>query len=223
MDVIYLTAPYEPCPTRKTLKHCNVMVPMPRQYLRRTEIVVQRSRVIENSVIRLDGCKWHRLGVVAALFDGAAGAGNERIARMDTTSPDPPLGLTPSSAVGRPRPTPRSSPRTSLTALDEQLSRPTSTLVGERTAKTVPSSRVPSPGGITKMSRPMSSNGVHMVDMDGSQPLGGPQGPRSPDSNRPLNVTDALSYLDAVKMQFQDKPDVYNHFLDIMKDFKSQV
>ncbi|EMD41871.1 hypothetical protein CERSUDRAFT_42152 [Gelatoporia subvermispora B] len=45
--------------------------------------------------------------------------------------------------------------------------------------------------------------------------------PRSPD--RPLNVTDALSYLDAVKVQFQDKPDVYNHFLDIMKDFKSQV
>lgn len=39
---------------------------------------------------------------------------------------------------------------------------------------------------------------------------------------RPLNVTDALSYLDAVKVQFQDHPDVYNHFLDIMKDFKSQ-
>lgn len=44
---------------------------------------------------------------------------------------------------------------------------------------------------------------------------------RSPD--RPLNVTDALSYLDAVKVQFQDKPDVYNHFLDIMKDFKSEA
>jgi len=42
-------------------------------------------------------------------------------------------------------------------------------------------------------------------------------------NNRPLNVTDALSYLDAVKVQFQDKPDVYNHFLDIMKDFKSQM
>ena len=40
---------------------------------------------------------------------------------------------------------------------------------------------------------------------------------------RPLNVADALSYLDAVKVQFQDKPDVYNHFLDIMKDFKSEV
>ena len=43
------------------------------------------------------------------------------------------------------------------------------------------------------------------------------------DHPRPLNVTDALSYLDAVKVQFQDKPDVYNHFLDIMKDFKSEV
>ena len=40
---------------------------------------------------------------------------------------------------------------------------------------------------------------------------------------RQLNVTDALSYLDAVKHQFQDQPDVYNRFLDIMKDFKSQL
>ncbi len=41
--------------------------------------------------------------------------------------------------------------------------------------------------------------------------------------SRPLNVKDALSYLDAVKKQFEDKPDVYNNFLDIMKDFKSQA
>jgi paired amphipathic helix protein Sin3a len=41
--------------------------------------------------------------------------------------------------------------------------------------------------------------------------------------DRQLNVTDALSYLDAVKIQFNDRPDVYNVFLDIMKDFKSQV
>lgn len=34
---------------------------------------------------------------------------------------------------------------------------------------------------------------------------------------------DALSYLDQVKYQFQDQPDVYNKFLDIMKDFKSQA
>jgi len=42
-----------------------------------------------------------------------------------------------------------------------------------------------------------------------------------PSLERPLNVTDALSYLDAVKVRFHDQPDVYNHFLDIMKDFKS--
>jgi paired amphipathic helix protein Sin3a len=41
-------------------------------------------------------------------------------------------------------------------------------------------------------------------------------------SSRPLNVTDALTYLDAVKNQFGDQPEVYNKFLDIMKDFKSQ-
>ncbi|KAJ7726062.1 hypothetical protein DFH07DRAFT_246063 [Mycena maculata] len=41
--------------------------------------------------------------------------------------------------------------------------------------------------------------------------------------DRPLNVTDALSYLDAVKNKFQDQPNVYNHFLDIMKEFKSQM
>ncbi len=38
-----------------------------------------------------------------------------------------------------------------------------------------------------------------------------------------LNVKDALSYLDQVKIQFSDNPDVYNRFLDIMKDSKSQA
>ncbi|KAF9041264.1 hypothetical protein BJ165DRAFT_1349868 [Panaeolus papilionaceus] len=41
-------------------------------------------------------------------------------------------------------------------------------------------------------------------------------------SSRPLNVTDALSYLDAVKGQFQHQSDVYNKFLDIMKEFKNE-
>lgn len=36
-------------------------------------------------------------------------------------------------------------------------------------------------------------------------------------------LQDALSYLDQVKVQFADQPDVYNRFLDIMKDFKSQT
>lgn len=46
------------------------------------------------------------------------------------------------------------------------------------------------------------------------------------DTNNPnhkqLNVKDALYYLEQVKLQFQDRTDVYNNFLDIMKDFKSQ-
>ncbi|KAL8688268.1 MAG: hypothetical protein Q9218_005778 [Villophora microphyllina] len=36
-------------------------------------------------------------------------------------------------------------------------------------------------------------------------------------------LNDALSYLDQVKVRFVDHPDVYNRFLDIMKDFKSQA
>jgi F-box-like len=43
-------------------------------------------------------------------------------------------------------------------------------------------------------------------------------------AGRPIRLyteTDALSYLDTVKVQFHDKLDVYNHFLHIMKDFKT--
>lgn len=37
------------------------------------------------------------------------------------------------------------------------------------------------------------------------------------------NYKDALSYLDQVKVRFVEQPEVYNRFLDIMKDFKSQA
>ena len=39
---------------------------------------------------------------------------------------------------------------------------------------------------------------------------------------RELRVEDALMYLDQVKMEFGDRPQIYNEFLDIMKTFKSQ-
>ncbi|RPD71434.1 PAH2 domain-containing protein [Lentinus tigrinus ALCF2SS1-7] len=39
---------------------------------------------------------------------------------------------------------------------------------------------------------------------------------------RALDVSEALSYIDAVKAQFAQQPEVYNTFLDTMKDFKSQ-
>ncbi|CAG0915392.1 unnamed protein product [Notodromas monacha] len=38
-----------------------------------------------------------------------------------------------------------------------------------------------------------------------------------------LKVEDALSYLDKVKYKFSNDPGVYNNFLDIMKEFKSQT
>ncbi|KAB5594520.1 Paired amphipathic helix protein pst1 [Ceratobasidium theobromae] len=38
-------------------------------------------------------------------------------------------------------------------------------------------------------------------------------------TDRPLNVKDALSYLEMVKLN----PDIYNDFLDIMRDFKRQA
>lgn len=37
-----------------------------------------------------------------------------------------------------------------------------------------------------------------------------------------LKVEDALTYLDKVKYKFGNHPQVYNDFLDIMKEFKSQ-
>ena len=57
----------------------------------------------------------------------------------------------------------------------------------------------------------------------GSRPEGEHEMQAVDGSARQLNVTDALSYLDAVKTQFVERPDVYNNFLDIMKDFKSQA
>ena len=40
---------------------------------------------------------------------------------------------------------------------------------------------------------------------------------------RPLNVIDALTYLDVVRDRFRDRPEVYNQFLDILKEFKGQT
>ena len=36
-----------------------------------------------------------------------------------------------------------------------------------------------------------------------------------------LTTTDALSYLREVKSRFQDRKEIYDHFLEIMKEFKA--
>jgi paired amphipathic helix protein Sin3a len=41
-------------------------------------------------------------------------------------------------------------------------------------------------------------------------------------TGRELKVEDALLYLDQVKLEFGDRPRIYNEFLDIMKNFKAQ-
>jgi paired amphipathic helix protein Sin3a len=40
---------------------------------------------------------------------------------------------------------------------------------------------------------------------------------------QPLNVKDALAYLDQVQAKFNHQPNIYNDFLQVMKEFKSQT
>ncbi|KAK4698449.1 paired amphipathic helix protein Sin3a, partial [Phenoliferia sp. Uapishka_3] len=54
------------------------------------------------------------------------------------------------------------------------------------------------------------------------QSQGGSGAPAGNHPFRPLNVKDALSYLDRVKVTFNDQSEVYDRFLTIMKEFKSQ-
>ncbi|KPJ05860.1 Paired amphipathic helix protein Sin3a [Papilio xuthus] len=56
----------------------------------------------------------------------------------------------------------------------------------------------------------------------GGAPGGGVGGAPGAQFQR-LKVEDALSYLDQVKFKFSTQPQVYNDFLDIMKEFKSQT
>lgn len=41
-------------------------------------------------------------------------------------------------------------------------------------------------------------------------------------SKQPLQIGDAMSYMDRVREIFADRPDVYMQFLDIMKNFQAQ-
>lgn len=75
--------------------------------------------------------------------------------------------------------------------------------------------------------QPLSVTGHAPIRTQGASPPVPPpqdsQQQQSPSNNfQRLKVEDALSYLDLVKFKFGNKPQVYNDFLDIMKEFKSQ-
>lgn len=80
------------------------------------------------------------------------------------------------------------------------------------------SSVIPSSSKITNE----NSNNVENNNGQSSEKAAGSDTNEFNSTYKPLNVKDALFYLDQVKLQFRDQTDVYNNFLDIMKDFKSQ-
>ena len=100
----------------------------------------------------------------------------------------------------------------------------------------MPAATAPHSGKASAM-QPMSVSGHSQIRTAGSSPPTAPmqelqqqqqQPPQSQQQQSPggnfqrLKVEDALSYLDLVKFKFGSKPQVYNDFLDIMKEFKSQ-
>ncbi|XP_039663838.1 SIN3 transcription regulator family member Aa isoform X1 [Perca fluviatilis] len=81
----------------------------------------------------------------------------------------------------------------------------------------------PSPpvhGGSHHHSPAVQSHGPSV--MSGHSHTAPPQASAQGQQFQRLKVEDALSYLDQVKLQFGNQPQVYNDFLDIMKEFKSQ-
>lgn len=85
-------------------------------------------------------------------------------------------------------------------------------------AVTPPSVHAPSfHGGLSMQVQAHHQSQMHQVNA-----VSHPQGQQQAQFQR-LKVEDALSYLDQVKLQFGSQPQVYNDFLDIMKEFKSQA
>lgn len=85
-------------------------------------------------------------------------------------------------------------------------------------------------GSSNASSNQLPNQAVHQANANSNQPPSAQTNAAQPPSSAPpppqqfqrLKVEDALSYLDKVKLQFHDQPQVYNDFLDIMKEFKSQ-
>ncbi|PBL00703.1 PAH2 domain-containing protein [Armillaria gallica] len=135
-----------------------------------------------------------------------------RVGNMDVDM-KPIAGPSPSSVVPRPTPplshpgqtdSPPPKPNIPAHAAGEEVSLPSRVTSGPKAKSGTPKPATPTP-------RP------------GEATAGPPSELKMPEAGWPLNVTDALSYLDAVRVQFQDKPEVYIRVFDILKDYKNQV
>ncbi|KAK9448081.1 uncharacterized protein V1518DRAFT_419605 [Limtongia smithiae] len=131
--------------------------------------------------------------------------------QMITGSPPP------SANAGSQQPQQQSAPLPSTTATPQQQQQQSAP---QHQISQTPQSNIPTPAPLGTPSTMPLAQGIAAAANALSQ--GQAAAPVSQASYRPLNVKDALSYLDQVKVQFQNQPDVYNRFLDIMKDFKSQ-
>lgn len=105
--------------------------------------------------------------------------------------------------------------------------------LGHTTIRTVPGANIPTVAAATNQ-QPVAANqqsvaaavvnAATIVTTSSSSPAGNNAASGGGNSTQfqRLKVEDALSYLDQVKFKFGNKPQVYNDFLDIMKEFKSQ-
>lgn len=71
-----------------------------------------------------------------------------------------------------------------------------------------PGLRAPSPGHPASQNMPIHTVHEHVM---------------SSTPTRGVKFESALDFLDQVKLQFQHQPQIYNYFLDVMKEFKAQT
>ena len=71
------------------------------------------------------------------------------------------------------------------------------------------------------MQRSREEEAYHQNDPRNGKPVMA-KAPEPKEGAKMPKVKDALGYLKKVQTRFQNRPMVYNEFLDIMKEFKSQ-
>jgi len=94
-----------------------------------------------------------------------------------------------------------------------------STMAAAPLGTTVAAENANTSGGVSTVQPPEPPSGIQPAPPSRSGSMGGSQVGKQ---TRELKVEDALLYLDQVKVEFADKPHVYNEFIQLMKKFKAQ-